>query len=67
MGYFFVEGAKTQTEVAVHLILSRQRQNMKGNDSTVQGKTKHIFQLQQIMPLDLIKRDVTKTAVHDMV
>jgi len=24
-----------------HLSLLRQRQNMKGNDSTVQGKTKH--------------------------
>jgi len=33
------EGAKSWK--GAHLSLLRQRQNMKGNDSTVQGKTKH--------------------------
>jgi len=33
------EGAKSSK--GAHLSLLRQRQNMKGNDSTVQGKTKH--------------------------
>jgi len=33
------EGAKSSK--AAHLSLLRQRHNMKGNDSTVHGKTKH--------------------------
>jgi len=33
------EGAKSSK--GAHLSLLRQRHNMKGNDSTVQGKTKH--------------------------
>ena len=52
------EGAKSLKEA--HLSLLRQRRNMKGNDSTVQGKTKHTPTLRQIMQPKITQKDKLK-------